>query len=104
VLGEKVLEDKTQLLQIFFLYMFLANQRFIFRNFLLCHRSQMSARSQVSSQGATHQEIWQSAVGLGDAGFEPGLLKFTFYKKHQTTNILAIQVKHTIVQNKPYKM
>jgi hypothetical protein len=43
---------------VFILYMFLAQQRFIFRNFLLCCPSQMSARSQeVPSQVATHQEI-----------------------------------------------
>jgi hypothetical protein len=40
-----------------FLYMFLVNQRFIFPNFLLCRLLQRSARSQVSSQVATHQEI-----------------------------------------------
>ncbi len=37
--------------------MFLANQRFIYHNFLLCRPSQRSARSQVPSQVATHQKI-----------------------------------------------
>ncbi len=37
--------------------MFLANQRFISHNLLLCCPSQRSARSQVPSQVATHQTI-----------------------------------------------
>ncbi len=40
-----------------FHYMFLANQRLISSNFLLCRPSQRSARSQVTSQVATHQKI-----------------------------------------------
>jgi hypothetical protein len=40
-----------------FLYKFLASQQFISHNFLLCHPSQRSARSQVPSQVATHQKI-----------------------------------------------
>jgi hypothetical protein len=55
----------------FFLCMFLANQRFIFCNFLLCCPLQRSARSQVPSQGGNPPGDWQSAVGWGDAGFEP---------------------------------
>ncbi len=50
--------------------MFLVNQRLIFRNFLLCRLSKRSARSQVPSQVATHQEIGSQ---LGDTGFERGL-------------------------------
>ncbi len=42
------------------------------RNFFLCCPSQRSARSQVPSQGGNPQGDWQSAVGWGDAGFEPG--------------------------------
>jgi hypothetical protein len=43
----------------FFFICFLVSQRFIHRNFLLCHLSQRSTRSQVPSQVAlaTHQEI-----------------------------------------------
>jgi hypothetical protein len=46
----------------FFFYIFLANKRFIFHNFLLCCPSQRSARGQVPSQVATHQgmdnQLW----------------------------------------------
>ncbi len=42
-----------------------------FLNFLLCCPSQRSACSQVPSQGGNPPENWQSAVGWGDAGFEP---------------------------------
>jgi hypothetical protein len=56
----------------FFLCMFLGNQRFIFRNFFLCCPSQRSARSQVPSLGGNPPGDWQSAVGWGDAEFEPG--------------------------------
>jgi hypothetical protein len=38
-------------------FLFLSNQRLIFRNFLLCLPSKRSAHSQVPSQVATHQEI-----------------------------------------------
>jgi hypothetical protein len=48
----------------FFFVCFLANQQFIYRNFLLCHPSQRSARSQVTSQVAIQQEIAVSC-GLG---------------------------------------
>jgi hypothetical protein len=57
---------------IFFIYMFLANQPLIFPNFLLCCPSKKSARSQVPSQVATHQEIgsqlWagESQIGTRD--------------------------------------
>ncbi len=44
--------------------MFLA----FFRDFLLCRPSLSSAHS----QGGNPPEDWQSAVGWGDAGFEPG--------------------------------
>ncbi len=43
-----------------------------FRNFFLCCPSQRSARSQVPSLGGNPPGDWQSAVGWGDAGFEPG--------------------------------
>jgi hypothetical protein len=43
-----------------------------FRNFLLCFPSQSSACSQVPSQGGNPLGDWESAVGWGDAGFEPG--------------------------------
>jgi hypothetical protein len=52
--------------------MFLGNQRFIFRDFFLCCPSQRSAHSQVPSLGGNPPGEWQSAVGRGDAGFEPG--------------------------------
>jgi hypothetical protein len=52
--------------------MFLVNQRFLFRNFLLCCPSQRSARSHVPSQVATQQEIDRQLWAGGDAGFEPG--------------------------------
>ncbi len=56
----------------FFLCMFLGNQWFIFVIFFLCCPSQRSARSQVPSLGGNPPGDWQSAVGWGDAGFEPG--------------------------------
>jgi hypothetical protein len=40
-----------------FLYMFFANQWFIYHDLLLCRPSQRSARSQVPSQVATYQMI-----------------------------------------------
>jgi hypothetical protein len=43
-----------------------------FRIFFLCCPSQRSARSQVPSLGGNPPGHWQSAVGWGDAGFEPG--------------------------------
>ncbi len=43
-----------------------------FRNFSLCCPSQRSARSQVPSLGGNPPGDWQSAVGWGDVGFEPG--------------------------------
>ncbi len=52
--------------------MFLANQRFIFNNFLLCcpNRGQ-SARGQVPSQAATHQQIGSQLL----AGETPDSIK-----------------------------
>ncbi len=51
--------------------MFLANQRFIFHNFLLCCPSQRSARGQVPSQVATHQEMGNQLL----AGETPDSIK-----------------------------
>ncbi len=51
--------------------MFLANQRFISHNFLLCRPSQRSARSQVPSQVGIHQTIGSQLWVGGDAGFKP---------------------------------
>jgi hypothetical protein len=58
-------KTKCQLLLTFFLYMFLVNQQFIFRNFHLCRPSQKLAHSQVLSQVATQQEIG-SQLWAGD--------------------------------------
>ncbi len=57
----------------FFLYMFLANQRFISHNFLLCHPSQRSARSQMPSQVATHQKIGSQLWAGEMLDLNPGL-------------------------------
>jgi hypothetical protein len=58
--------------------MFLANQWFIFHNFLLCCPSQRSARSQVPSQVATHQEIgsqlWAGEMPDSNPGLEDNSL------------------------------
>ncbi len=43
-----------------------------FCSFFLCCPSQRSARSQVPSLGGNPPGDWQSVVGWGDAGFEPG--------------------------------
>ncbi len=62
----------VQFLFFFFsLYVF-GEQAVNFRNFFLCCPSQRSARSQVPSLGGNPPGDWQSAVGWGDAGFEPG--------------------------------
>ncbi len=55
----------------FSLYVF-AEPAVSFCNFFLCCPSQRSACSQVPSQGGNPPEDWQSAVGWGDARFEPG--------------------------------
>jgi hypothetical protein len=56
----------------FFLYMFLANQQFISHN--LFHLSPLTEVSpQLSAiSGGNPPDNWQSAMGWGDAGFEPG--------------------------------
>jgi hypothetical protein len=56
-IGPLIRQESRRSNSFFFLYMFLANQRFISHNFLLCRTSQRSARSQVPSQVATHQKI-----------------------------------------------
>jgi hypothetical protein len=53
--------------------MFLANQRFILCNFLLCCPSQRSAQSQVPSQLATHQEIGNQLWTGEKPDLNPGL-------------------------------
>ncbi len=53
--------------------MFLANQRFIFHDFLLCRPSQRSAPSQVPSQVATHQEIGSQLWAGETLDSNPGL-------------------------------
>jgi hypothetical protein len=62
----------------FFIYMFLVNQRFIFHNFLLYCPSQRSARSQVPSQVATHQEIcsqlWAGETRKSNQGLQDTIL------------------------------
>jgi hypothetical protein len=57
---------------VFFPYIFLANQRFISCNILLCRPSQRSACSQSAIKGGNLPGDLQSAVGWGDAGFKPG--------------------------------
>jgi hypothetical protein len=57
MVASSFLKHRKQGTCFFFLYMFLANQRFISHNLLLCCPSQRSARSQVPSQVATHQTI-----------------------------------------------
>jgi hypothetical protein len=58
---------------LFFLYMFLANQRFISHNFLLCHPSQRSALSQVPSQVAPHQKIGSQLWAGETPDLKPGV-------------------------------
>jgi hypothetical protein len=61
--------------QIYFfsLYVFFANQRSIFHNFFLCCPSQRSARGQVPSQVATHQEMGNQLWGGETPDSNPGL-------------------------------
>jgi hypothetical protein len=66
----------------FFLYMFLANQWFIFSNFLLCCPSQRSARSQVPSQVATHQEIGSQLWAGETLDSNPGLQDNSLARYH----------------------
>jgi hypothetical protein len=57
----------------FFLYMFLANERFISHNLLLCRPSQRSVHSQVPSQVATHQTIGSQLWAGERQDSNPGL-------------------------------
>ncbi len=57
----------------FFLLCFLANQRSILHNFILCCPSQRSARGQVPSQVATHQEIGSQLWAGESPDSNPGL-------------------------------
>ncbi len=66
----------------FFLYMFLANQRFIFHDFLLCRPSQRSAPSQVPSQVATHQEIGSQLWAGETLDSNPGLQDNSLVRYH----------------------
>ncbi len=63
---------------LFFLFMFLANQWFIFRNFLLCCPSQRSAQSQVPSQVAIHEEsgsqLWAGETPDSNPGLQDNSL------------------------------
>jgi hypothetical protein len=56
----------------------LANQRFIFHNFLLCCLSQKSSYSQVPSQVATHREIgsqlWAGETPDSNSGLQDNSL------------------------------
>ncbi len=52
--------------------MFLANQQFISCNFLLCCPSTEVSPQPSAIRGGNPLGDWQSAVGWGDAGFEPG--------------------------------
>jgi hypothetical protein len=60
-------------LNFFFLYIFLANQRFIYPNFLLCYPSQRSAHGQVPSQVATHQKMGNQLWAGKTPDSNPGL-------------------------------
>jgi hypothetical protein len=51
--------------------MFFGESAVHFRYFLLCCASQRSARTQVTPQVATHQEIGSQLWAWGDSGFEP---------------------------------
>ncbi len=65
-----------------FLCMFLVNQWFLFRNFLLCCPSQRSARSHVLSQVATHQEIDRQLWAGGTPDSNPGLQDNSLVRYH----------------------
>jgi hypothetical protein len=66
----------------FFLCMFLVNQRFLFRNFLLCCPSQRSARSHVPFQVATHQEIDRQLWAGETPDSNPGLQDNSLARYH----------------------
>jgi hypothetical protein len=65
--------------------MFLVNQRFLFRNFLLCCPSQMSARRHVPSQVATHQGIGRQLWAGETPDLNPGLQHNSLARYHWAT-------------------
>ncbi len=69
----------------FFLCMFLVNQQFLYRNFLLCCPSQRSARSHVPSQVATHQEIGKQLWAGEMPDSNPGLEDNNLARYHWAT-------------------
>ncbi len=71
--------------------MFLAKQRCIFHNFLLCCPSQRSARSQVPSKVATHQEICSQLWAGEKLDSNPGLQDNNLARYH---GAIYAYVKH----------
>ncbi len=65
--------------------MFLANQRLISHNFLLCRPSQRSARSQVPSQVATNQKIGSQLWAGETLDLNPGLQDNSQERYHWAT-------------------
>jgi hypothetical protein len=69
----------------FFFICFLANQQSIFHNFFLCCPSQRSARGQVPSQVATHQEMGNQLWAGETPDSNPGLQDNSLAHYHWAT-------------------
>jgi hypothetical protein len=65
--------------------MFLVNQQFLFRNFLLCCPSERSARSHVPSQVTTHQETGIQLWAGETPDSNPGLQDNSLARYHLAT-------------------
>jgi hypothetical protein len=88
----------------FYIYMILANQRFISHNFLLCRPSQRSARSQVPTQVATHQKIGSQLRAGETLDSNPGLSHHTNVLGESNSKQLHVCphsycIKHTVVRD-----